>query len=59
MYTFTISISWWYVKDRDLNEVSSKRRNYILADVFLQLNFMEKRAAVAIYERYVVKLLNY
>jgi len=50
MYAFTISISGWYVDctfilDRDLDDVSSKRRNSILVDVFAQLNFMEKRGS--------------
>ncbi|HRN16992.1 MAG TPA: ATP-binding protein [Xylanibacter oryzae] len=33
------------IQDRNLDDVSSKRRNPILADVFSQLNFMEKRGS--------------
>ena len=33
------------IQDRDLDDVSSKRRNPILADVFAQLDFMEKRGS--------------
>lgn len=33
------------IQDRDLDEVSSKRRNPVLADVFAQLNYMEKRGS--------------
>ena len=34
-----------FIQDRDLDDVSSKRRNPILADVFAQLNYMEKRGS--------------
>ena len=33
------------IQDRDLNEVPSKRRNPILADVFTQFGYMEKRGS--------------
>lgn len=33
------------IQERDLDDVSSKRRNPILADVFAQLDFMEKRGS--------------
>lgn len=33
------------IQDRDLNEVPSKRRNPIIADVFTQFSYMEKRGS--------------
>lgn len=34
-----------FIQDLDLDDVSSKRRNPILADIFAQLNYMEKRGS--------------
>jgi ATP-dependent DNA helicase RecG len=42
---FANGIGGSFIQDRDLDEVYSKRRNPILADVFAQLNYMEKRGS--------------
>lgn len=45
------------IQDRDLDDISSKRRNPILADVFAQLDFMEREEVD--YERYIMKRQNF